>query len=168
MPARPVVATLCLIRANGKLLLQRRAAGRVGAGRLNGPGGGLLPGESPEAGVAREGAEEPGIEILAPVHHGAIDLLFAPPGGATVRVHVYSCTEFRGRPRGGREGRLRWYPEARLPVAEMWSDMRYWLPVVLDGGQVEGTCTFDESGETMLACDLRLSWTRRPRAAIAR
>jgi 8-oxo-dGTP diphosphatase len=158
MPAHSIAATLCLVRANGKLLLQRRAAGRVWAGRLNGPGGKLLPGEPPEVGVAREVAEETGLQIVAPVHHGAIELRFAPPDGASLLVHVYSCTEFVGRPRGGPEGRLRWYPEARLPVAEMWSDMRYWLPVVLDGGQVGGSCTFDESGATMLSCELRLSW----------
>src|SRR5207253_998937 len=98
MPAPPIVATLCLVRTNGKLLLQRRAAGRVWAGRLNGPGGKLLPGEPPECGVASEVAEETGIRIGA--------------------------------------------------------------PVVLDGRQVGGACTFDAEGETLLSCDLRLNWAR--------
>ena len=160
MAAETILATLCLLRANGKLLLQRRAAGRVWAGRLNGPGGKLLPGEPPEVGLAREVAEETGLRILEPLHHGVIELLFAPPDGARLLVHVYSCTSFLGRTRGGPEGRLHWYPETRLPLAEMWRDMRYWLPVVLDGGRVAGTCSFDASGETMLACELRLSWAR--------
>jgi hypothetical protein len=34
--------------------------------------------------------------------------------------------------------------------------MRYWLPFVLAGGNIEGTCVFDEPGDRLLACSLQL------------
>jgi len=58
------LATVCFMRRDGKVLLQRRAPGRVWAGRLNGPGGKVDPGETPAAAVVREVAEEAGLQVL--------------------------------------------------------------------------------------------------------
>lgn len=149
-------ATVCFIRRNDKVLLQRRTPGRLWAGRLNGPGGKIDVGETPEAAVVREVREETGLLLLRHTHHGALDLIFGVPERSRLRVFVFSCSEFAGRARGGREGALRWYGERSLPYHRLWPDMRYWLPLVLDGGSVEGTCVFDEGGDRLLSCSLSL------------
>jgi len=152
------LATVCFMRRDGKVLLQRRAPGRVWAGRLNGPGGKVDPGETPAAAVVREVAEETGVRLAAPTLHGTLDLLFGDPAATRLRVFVYTCALGEGRLRGGREGRLRWFAEDRLPYDQLWPDMRYWLPIVLAGGSVEGACTYDQDGEHMLSCALHLTW----------
>jgi 8-oxo-dGTP diphosphatase len=157
------LATVCFMRRNGKVLLQRRAPGRVWAGRLNGPGGKVDPGETPEAAVVREVAEETGVRLVTPIFHGQLDLLFGDPAVARLRVFVYTGALGEGRPRGGREGRLRWFAEDRLPYDELWPDMRYWLPIILAGGRVEGACSYDQDGERMLSCALHLTWDRAAR-----
>ena len=147
-------ATVCFVRRNDKVLLQERAPGRLWAGRLNGPGGKIDLGETPEAAVVREVMEETGLRLLRPVFHGSLDLVFGVPEQSRLRVFVYCCSEFTGRARGGREGALRWYGERTLPYHRLWPDMRYWLPLVLDGGTVEGTCVFDDAGDQLLSCSL--------------
>ena len=152
------LATVCFIRRDGKVLLQRRAPGRVWAGRLNGPGGKVDPGETPEPAVVREVAEETGVHLAAPTFHGTLDLIFGERAVTRLRVFVFVGPMGEGRLRGGREGRLRWYSEERLPFDQLWPDMRYWLPIVLAGGGVEGACTYDPDGERMLSCALHLTW----------
>jgi mutator protein MutT len=155
-------ATVCFVRRDGKVLLQRRAPGRTWAGRLNGPGGKVAVGETPDGAMRREVAEETGLTIDDPVHHGTLDLVFGDPATSRLRVFVYVCDRFMGRARGGREGRLRWYADERLPYDELWPDMRFWLPVVLAGGSVDGTCVFDESGDHLLACQLAIVYRNPP------
>jgi mutator protein MutT len=151
-------ATVCFIRQGGKVLLQRRAPGRLWAGRLNGPGGKVAISETPVEAVRREVAEETGLTIDEPVHHGTLDLVFGDPAMLRLRVFVYVCDRFVGRARGGHEGRLRWYAAERLPYDELWPDMRFWLPVVLAGGSVNGMCLFDEPGDCLLACQLEIAY----------
>jgi 8-oxo-dGTP diphosphatase len=155
-------ATVCFIRRNGKVLLQQRAPGRIWAGRLNGPGGKIDAGETPEAAVVREVKEETGLRLLRVEHHGILDLYFGDPDRSQLRVFAFSCKEFTGRARGGREGTLRWYAEQHLPYEHLWPDMRYWLPMVLDGGAMEGRCIYDRDGNRLLSCsiNLQLSPTR--------
>lgn len=150
------MATVCFIRRDGKVLLQERAAGRVWAGRLNGPGGKVAEGETPDQAIVREVAEETGLHIVAPKFHGRLDLVFGKPTQSHLVVSVFSCQTFSGRARGGREGTLRWYSTERLPYDRLWPDMRYWLPVVLAGGKIAGSCEFDDRGEQLLSCSLQV------------
>lgn len=55
------LAAYGVIRREGRLLLCRVGPGNLGEGRWTLPGGGLDFGESPEAGVVREVAEETGL-----------------------------------------------------------------------------------------------------------
>lgn len=151
-------ATVCYVRTRGKVLLQRRAEGRVWAGRLNGPGGKIAVGETPAAAILREVHEETGLRLDAVRPAGALDLRFGNPPSHQLRVHVFTGDRFTGRPRGGREGAVRWYAIRRLPFDALWPDMRYWLPLVLAGGEVNGTCEYDDSGAELRAFQLALQW----------
>jgi 8-oxo-dGTP diphosphatase len=103
----------------------------------------------------REVAEETGLRLEDVRACGTLDLVYGDPPSRRILVHVFVCERFAGRPRG-REGVLHWYPEARLPYERMWPDNRYWLPCVLDGGTVEGSCRYDDAGYELIACDLTL------------
>ena len=72
-PALPVVlvAAVALIDVDGRVLLARRPEGKPMAGLWEFPGGKVKPGETPEAALVRELAEELAIDItescLAPL-----------------------------------------------------------------------------------------------------
>jgi len=153
---------VCFLLRGGRVLLQERAAGRLWAGRLNGPGGKLAARERPEAGVAREVLEETGVRVKAPRSAGRIDLVFdAPAPFSILRVHVFTSERFSGTVTGNAEGRLRWFSVARLPWDRLWPDQRYWLPAVLDGGAVSGVCRFDAAGARLIECRLGVRWSSR-------
>ena len=131
--ARPVVlvAACALVDADGRILLARRPEGKAMAGLWEFPGGKLDPGETPEAALIRELAEELGIGVsescLAPV---------AFASHAYDRFHLlmplYRCRRWTGQP-AGREGQaLAWVrpdklldypmPPADLPLIPMLRD----------------------------------------------
>jgi 8-oxo-dGTP diphosphatase len=58
-----LVAAAIIVRADGAMLIARRAVGRSHAGLWEFPGGKLEPGETPEACLARELREELGIVV---------------------------------------------------------------------------------------------------------
>lgn len=154
-----VHATVCYIRKNGKILLQLKADHKFGGGRWNGPGGKLEPGEDARAAVIREVHEETELLIEDPVFHGVIALSFGVPETSRLTAHVFTAEAFTGKPHGGAEGRLRWFPQDKLPYDQMWVDNRYWLPIVLDGGYVRALCVFDgRDGRTMVDCQLATRW----------
>lgn len=144
-----VLATACYIRQNKKVLMQLKAAGKFGGNRWNGPGGKLEPYEDPEAAVIREVQEETGLTISDPIWHGTLTFVFSAPERHRLTSHIFSVHSFTGRPRGSAEGRLRWFPEDRLPYDRMWVDDRYWLPAVLDGARIRGLCVFADDGREM-------------------
>jgi len=153
-----MLATVCFLQRNGRVLLQERAPGRRWAGRLNGPGGKVAAGESPDAAIVREVREETGLLLLDPTARGRLELRFGEPCHERMRVVVYAADQWTGRVRGSREGPLHWRSAARLPFDRLWPDMRYWLPLVLAGGMVEGICCFDASGDRLRSCALRVDW----------
>ena len=58
-----LVVGTCVIAADGRILVTRRAPGKTWAGRWEFPAGSALPGESGAAAAQRELAEETGIDL---------------------------------------------------------------------------------------------------------
>ncbi len=60
-----LVAAVALVVADGRVLLAERPQGKAMAGLWEFPGGKILSGETPEAALIRELAEELGIDVTA-------------------------------------------------------------------------------------------------------
>ena len=113
--AKPIVlvAAVALVDADGRVLLAERPAGKAMAGLWEFPGGKVDPGETPEAALIRELAEELGIDVhqscLAP-------LTFA--SHAYPEFHLlmplYVCRKWSGIVTAREGQRLAWVRPARL------------------------------------------------------
>jgi 8-oxo-dGTP diphosphatase len=108
-----LVVAVALVDADGRVLLAQRPAGKPMAGLWEFPGGKVHDGETPEAALIRELAEELGIDVaascLAPftfASHGYADLQLLMP--------LYVCRKWQGMaiPREGQQ--LAWVRPARL------------------------------------------------------
>ncbi len=124
------LATLVYLKHNGHTLMLHRIkkANDIHAGKWNGLGGKLEPGESPEQCAIREVKEESGLEIRAPRLRGL--LVFADFKGDDWYVWVYTADTFSGDLIDSSEGRLEWIPDSQLPALNLWpSDLIFfpWL-----------------------------------------
>lgn len=102
-----LVAACALVDADGRVLIAERPAGKTLAGLWEFPGGKVEAGESPEATLVRELAEEIGIqakpECLAPLtfaSHAYEDFHLLMP--------LYVCRRFEGIARPLEGQRLKW------------------------------------------------------------
>ena len=142
-------ATLAFVIRDGRILLIRKKRG-LGAGKVNGPGGRIEPGETPAAGAAREMQEELGIRPVDLVRVGEHRFQFVD--GYSTYVHVYRASDLRGTPVETDEAVPLWVALDAIPFDEMWEDDRLWLPLVVAGRRFSGYWIFD--GDRML--DYRL------------
>jgi 8-oxo-dGTP diphosphatase/2-hydroxy-dATP diphosphatase len=141
---KTTVTTLVLLRRGDEVLLAMKKRG-FGAGRWNGVGGKLEPGESLEQALVRECHEEIGVTPLQ--YHKVAEHNFHEYHEGEQKqmlVHAYVCTEWRGEPAESEEMAPRWFQLADIPYDEMWSDDPHWLPQVLEGKLVTSTFTLDE------------------------
>ncbi|MBS0375462.1 MAG: (deoxy)nucleoside triphosphate pyrophosphohydrolase [Proteobacteria bacterium] len=115
-PLEVVAGALC--DAHGRVLIAERPAGKSFAGRWEFPGGKRAPGEAPRAALARELAEELGIEVVA-----AAPLLTVrhryPGAAAAVHIDCWRVTAWQGTPAGLDGQRLRWCTREQLLAADI-------------------------------------------------
>jgi 8-oxo-dGTP diphosphatase len=108
-----LVAAVALVDTDGRVLLAERPPGKHLAGLWEFPGGKVRPGETPEAALIRELAEELGIDVqescLAP---------FTFASHAYPEFHLlmplYLCRKWSGIVTPCEGQRLRWVRPARL------------------------------------------------------
>lgn len=110
------VAAAALVAGDGRVLLAQRPPGKSLAGLWEFPGGKLEPGETPEAGLARELMEELGISAgpLQPisfVSHAYADF--------HLLMLLYLCRQWQGRPEGRDGQSLRWELPAAMAALPM-------------------------------------------------
>src|ERR1700760_2483306 len=115
--------TLGLVGANERVLMIRKKRG-LGAGKINGVGGRLEPGELPFAGILREAQEELGITLLDPVKRGELHFQFLD--GYSLFCIVFVASRFDGTPLETEEAAPLWFDVRRLPFHEMWEDDQLW------------------------------------------
>ncbi len=142
-------ATLLFVRKSGKLLLIHKKLG-LGAGKINGPGGRLDPGETPRQAAIREVQEE--LVVTPTGIRKAGELLFQFTNGHAIHVYVFTASGIHGRPKETREAVPIWIPEDELPYHRMWADDRVWVPLLLENRPFEGRFLFDD--DILLGCDM--------------
>ncbi len=139
------LATLLFVVRRGQVLLIHKKRG-LGAGKINGPGGRLEPGETLAECAVREVQEELGVTPTGVSWRGQHRFHFVD--GYTLHCHVYVATGCTGQPSESDEAIPLWTPLDAIPYERMWADDRHWLPHVLAGRTVDGHYVFD--GDTML------------------
>lgn len=120
MTHRPTVLVVAaaLVDGDGRVLLARRPAGKAMAGLWEFPGGKVEPGETPDAAMARELAEE----LAITVDPAALDpITFASHAYETFHLlmPLYGCRRWSGvvAPRERQE--IAWASAAELPRYRM-------------------------------------------------
>ncbi|MDR1190668.1 MAG: 8-oxo-dGTP diphosphatase [Verrucomicrobiales bacterium] len=136
---------LCFIVSGGQILLIHKKRG-LGAGKVNGPGGRLEPGESPSAAAVRETQEEVGVTPTGVREAGVLRFHFCDG-------YALLCTVFRADGMTGGlietdEALPFWSPLTLIPYDQMWEDDALWLPLLLAGQWFDGRFVFD--GEKLL------------------
>lgn len=144
-------ATLLFVIRDGQVLCIRKKRG-LGAGKINGPGGRIDPGESAEQAAVREVQEELCVTPVDVQPHGALDFQFVD--GYSIRVYIFTAPDYLGEPQETPEAAPIWFPADHMPYHEMWADTRVWVPLVLAGQTVGGRAIFD--GDTLLEHEIWL------------
>ena len=145
-------ATLLFVVRGGEILLIRKKRG-LGAGKINGPGGRIDPGETPLECAVRETQEE--LRVTATGVREAGELRFQFVDGLSIHGSVFTATGCTGEPQETDEAIPLWTPVDAIPYAEMWQDDVLWIPLMLAGKRFDGRFLFD--GDEMLGHDVRVS-----------
>lgn len=140
-----ILATLMFVVRGGMILLIEKKRG-IGAGKVNGPGGKIDPGETPLEAVIRETREELCVTPLDPRKMG--ELWFSMSDVPDIHCHVYLADDCDGDPQETDEAVPLWTPVGRIPYHRMWEDDRHWLPALLESRTFLGRFVFN--GERML------------------
>ena len=113
-----IVVAAALVDGDGRLLVQRRPEGKPMAGLWEFPGGKLEAGETPEAALVRELAEELAIDVeaacLAPACFASDTL-----GDKHLLLLLYVCRKWRGTPQAVHASALRWVRPVELYSLDM-------------------------------------------------
>lgn len=148
------ILTLVIPRSGDRVLLGMKRRG-FGAGRWNGFGGKVQPGETiPEAAV-RETREECGIVLAQMEEMGVHEFEFAHERGAILEVHTFRADTWEGEPVETEEMRPQWFSIDAIPFDEMWPDDRYWIPIFLEGKRFRTKFLFGE-GDRVLEQAIRI------------
>lgn len=138
-------ATLLFVVQADRVLLIRKKRG-LGAGKINGPGGRIEPGESFADCAVRETEEELVTTPAAPRPAGLLQFQFVD--GYSIHVHVFRAEDCDREPQETAEAVPIWAPVDAIPFDEMWEDDRIWLPRLLADEPFHGRFLFD--GDAMV------------------
>lgn len=108
-----VVVAAAMLDARGRVLVQQRPAGKPMAGLWEFPGGKVDPGETPEAALCRELAEELGIAVV-PESLTAAAFASETLGERHLLLLLYLLRDWQGTPEAHHATALQWVAPADL------------------------------------------------------
>ena len=134
-----------LTRADQVLLLKGAPDKRLWAGRYNGLGGHVEPGETPYQAALREVQEESGLAPAGLTLRALIHVTMPEPPGVMLFVFVGEAPA--GTPRASAEGASVWVSQAALAELPLVEDLYELLPrVLMPGALVFGAYRFTDQG----------------------
>ncbi len=133
-----------MIHDNKVLLIHKKRG--LGAGKINGPGGRIEPGETPMEGAIREVEEELCITPQDVSFCGKLSFQFVD--GLSLHCTVFRAEDFKGTPQETDEAIPLWVSLENIPYDKMWQDDQYWMPLMFERKLFEGQFLFDD--DTML------------------
>ncbi|XP_072917097.1 oxidized purine nucleoside triphosphate hydrolase [Hemitrygon akajei] len=133
--------TLVMVVKQQQVLLGMKKRG-FGAGRWNGFGGKVMPGETIEEGAKRELFEESSLTVQSLEKIGYIRFEFVGEA-ELLDVHIFRTDSYQGEPVESEEMRPQWFDLAKLPFSEMWPDDIYWFPLMLQRKMFKGYFKFE-------------------------
>ena len=138
-------ATLVFIVRGDQILLIHKKRG-LGAGKINGPGVRLDPGETPLQCAVREVQEELCVTPTGLRPSGELRFQFVD--GLSIHGYVFRAGGCNGEPQETEEARPIWVKLTAIPYEQMWADDRLWLPLMISNTPFDGRFVFD--GDRML------------------
>ena len=144
------ILTLCIIHKHSRVLLGMKKRG-FGAGKWNGFGGKVEPGENIHDAARRELKEEANLSVSEIIPMGVLDFSWSSSAKATadkqgiLQVHIFKVTDFKGEPTESDEMKPKWFHLDEIPFDQMWQDDVHWLPLFLKDKKFKGQFVFDDS-----------------------
>lgn len=148
-------ATLMFIKVEDEVLLIEKRRG-IGAGKVNGPGGKIDPGETPLQCAIRETQEELCVTATGVRKMG--ELFFAMSDIPDIHCHVFLADGYEGTPTITPEAIPLWTKVDEIPYDRMWDDDRYWLGEVLAGQTFRGRFVFKEEEILWREVEFGVEW----------
>jgi len=137
-----------LTRGDEVLLLRGAPDKKLWAGKYNGLGGHIEPGETPHQAAVREVSEEADITVGALTLRAVVHVTLAPAPG--VLFFVFTGAAPPGELRSSTEGAPVWVARSELSTLPLVEDLPELLPRVLEPGPlIYGHYTFAENGLCM-------------------
>jgi 8-oxo-dGTP diphosphatase len=127
--------TLLFLLRNDALLLAMKKRG-FGAGKWNGAGGKVEPGETPLQAAIRECQEEICVTPTNPRLAGILHFFDLPE--VEHYCHIYIATAWDGEPAESEDMRPQWFTFDDIPYETMWVDDHLWLPELIAGKPFKG------------------------------
>lgn len=148
-----VACTLVFLIKDDQILLAMKKRG-FGAGRWNGIGGKVDPGETLQQAAIRECREE--IEVTPyDLEHVAFHRFTFPDDRPDMLAHVFISRRWEGEPTETEEMAPGWFDVSNIPYHEMWDDDILWLPAVLAGKKLRAVFGFDEQ-DNVTSADIKI------------
>ena len=138
-------STLCIPITRSRILLGRKKT-RWGAGKLNGFGGKIEKGETPEEAAVRELREESGLFTHEDVLEKVAILKLYFNGEPKFLMHTYITRMWVGKPVETDEMTPQWHHIKEVPYNEMWKADSIWMEKVLNGEKVAAHIHFKTEG----------------------
>ena len=140
-----IETTLALLKRKDEILLALKKRG-FGEGKYNGVGGKIKENETPEEAMIRETQEEISVTPTQYEKVGIVEFNeFIKGKKQNLVFHLYMVNEWLGEPVESEEMIPFWFRIDNIPYDKMFSDDKYWFPLIIEGKKIKAYFNFDES-----------------------